>query len=470
MIERLFSTVLPSSTTTGDLISVFNVAVVALLFVVVFRKQWSCNRSYHIDEDISADKNDDDEVHTTKESFLSSMTEEDEQVAEDLLDGAGTMLGNVQPLISALKNTTGTLAATAHQIYISEEDEQIAEDLLDGAGMLGNLNPLISVLTNTSSRSHLPNLHQHNRQNQCNSSTVSSKLLTMPHEKQVLICEFLHPRDVVSLASSCKTMRRTIDNSPAIWKALWHRDYSWIVTDWQPGIEAMRRSDSIINTRMDNSQKKFIFTKDFYFRFGLCWPNYVLAGNNTRERGVLVALHNCVFDITKFLDTHPGSPDTLMVHAGCDATMFFEDMSHSMGARKIALNMCVVANKANDIDGIGLAPTQHTELVDERQSNTRSGCASYHNNTRVKPVVDGGNILLLGRRQNNKQNAAMKTLVGIRTRFFSELQQARLRAQARYSSDPQVLGEANVYFDPFIGKWKVWYTSRELCTVFPHEL
>lgn len=450
-----------SSSTVNELISGVNVAVIILLFVAVFRKQWSCNRTYHTDDEEENGKS------RTIKSFI-SMTEEDEQVTEHMLDQAGLVF-NVKPLISALKSTTGSLTAKAHHLTISEEDERIAEDMLDGAGMLCNVTLFLTAMKNNSSRAlalATATAHPVHQQEQPSDGSTSSHLLAMPHGVQVLICEFLHPRDVcTSLAPSCKTLRRTIEDSEAVWSALWRRDYSWVVTDWQPGIDALRRS----NEKRQKSQK-FKFTKDFYFRFGLCWADYVLAGYNGHTKKCLVALHGCVYDITPFLDTHPGSPDTLMVHSGRDATVFFEDMSHSMGARRIALGFCVVANQAcntADSDGVGLAPTQHTELIMREQPkviNNHSSCSSAS----VKPVLDGGNNLLLGRRQ--KQKADFKTLSMIRNRFDSETKEARARLRARYLSNDDVLGEANVYFDPFLYEWCVWYTSKNLCTVFPVEL
>ena len=83
--------------------------------------------------------------------------------------------------------------------------------------------------------------------------------------------------------------------------------------------------------------------KDFYFTFTETWLNYTIAGCNSTEK-CLIGLHGHVFDISNFVEEHPGSTETLLLQAGRDATVFFESMGHSMNARKLALTMCAVVN------------------------------------------------------------------------------------------------------------------------------
>ena len=55
----------------------------------------------------------------------------------------------------------------------------------------------------------------------------------------------------------------------------------------------------------------------------------MLAGRNTEE-SCLVGLEGGVYDLTDFLEVHPGSKETILVNAGGDATAFFEDVGHSV--------------------------------------------------------------------------------------------------------------------------------------------
>lgn len=47
-----------------------------------------------------------------------------------------------------------------------------------------------------------------------------------------------------------------------------------------------------------------------------------------------MTIHGKVYDVTKFLDSHPGGPDVLIEQAGGDATNGFENVGHSESARK----------------------------------------------------------------------------------------------------------------------------------------
>ncbi|XP_038208540.1 cytochrome b5-like [Zerene cesonia] len=59
-----------------------------------------------------------------------------------------------------------------------------------------------------------------------------------------------------------------------------------------------------------------------------------LQCRNSREDCILV-IHNGVYDVTKFLEEHPGGLEVLMELAGRDATEPFEDVSHSSDARAL---------------------------------------------------------------------------------------------------------------------------------------
>ncbi|KAL9974495.1 hypothetical protein ACROYT_G011533 [Oculina patagonica] len=48
-----------------------------------------------------------------------------------------------------------------------------------------------------------------------------------------------------------------------------------------------------------------------------------------------LVIHNKVFDVTKFLDEHPGGEEVLLEQAGGDATENFEDVGHSSDAREL---------------------------------------------------------------------------------------------------------------------------------------
>uniref|UniRef100_A0A673XIS4 Cytochrome b5 n=1 Tax=Salmo trutta TaxID=8032 RepID=A0A673XIS4_SALTR len=48
-----------------------------------------------------------------------------------------------------------------------------------------------------------------------------------------------------------------------------------------------------------------------------------------------------VYDVTKFLEEHPGGEEVLREQAGGDATESFEDVGHSSDAKEMAANMII---------------------------------------------------------------------------------------------------------------------------------
>lgn len=62
--------------------------------------------------------------------------------------------------------------------------------------------------------------------------------------------------------------------------------------------------------------------------------------HNTRD-SVWFVIHNKVYDVTKFMDEHPGGEEVLLEQAGKDATEIFEDVSHSADAKDLMKNYLV---------------------------------------------------------------------------------------------------------------------------------
>ncbi|KAF9823403.1 hypothetical protein SFRURICE_006616 [Spodoptera frugiperda] len=54
--------------------------------------------------------------------------------------------------------------------------------------------------------------------------------------------------------------------------------------------------------------------------------------HNTRK-SVWMVIRNEVYDVTSFVDEHPGGEDPILEAAGQDATIAFEDVGHSEDAK-----------------------------------------------------------------------------------------------------------------------------------------
>ncbi|CAD7083108.1 unnamed protein product [Hermetia illucens] len=67
-------------------------------------------------------------------------------------------------------------------------------------------------------------------------------------------------------------------------------------------------------------------------------PTYTLKdiayNNGVDKPTVWIIISNQVYDVTKFIDEHPGGRELIMEHAGSDATKDFKSAGHSGSAYK----------------------------------------------------------------------------------------------------------------------------------------
>jgi cytochrome b involved in lipid metabolism len=60
-----------------------------------------------------------------------------------------------------------------------------------------------------------------------------------------------------------------------------------------------------------------------------------VAKHKNKTTGVWIVVHNEVYDVTKFMDDHPGGEEVLLEQAGGDATEAFDDIGHSPDAKAL---------------------------------------------------------------------------------------------------------------------------------------
>jgi cytochrome b involved in lipid metabolism len=260
----------------------------------------------------------------------------------------------------------------------------------------------------------------------------------LPPDVQVHLLSFLHPRDIVTFACTSRSSLALVDKgetSMTLWKTLWRRDYAWLVHSWSVGINALARSQPC----------QQVIDKRFYFLFGQSYVNYTLAGQNSLEQ-CLVGLHGHIYDITPFLHAHPGSPDTLMVQAGKDATRFFEDMTHSSGARRLARSLCVVVDGLVSGEGCGVRPTILTGATGPL----------------VPRAAEAPTVPMARTREPTRPG----TLECIQKEFLKEERIMANKVEKRFASNPSVLSHVNAFYDPFRREWRAWYTDAKFETVY----
>jgi len=458
---------------------------VVLSAVTVYRREISCNRSYHEDDDEELE----DYNNVTREGKAASSritgdkaavtfdNEEKELMTEELLEGAG-LYWSGKPIFNFASMLWLGFGDSNDGDCDKEKpklNDLSPEDLLDRAGNYASLEPImttIGLFTICKKTLWLKGLEP-----LCSPLSLSSSFdhrnhgcdplgREVPPDVHVHIASFLHPRDVVTLSCVSKSYNSITHDpknmtSAAIWKTLWDRDYSWIVFKWNIGKQALERSNC----------KQWEYSKDFYFLFGQSYLDYVLAGHNTLQ-SCLVGIHSNIYDITPFLLRHPGTPDTLMVHSGRDATCFFDDMGHSLGARRLAMSMCVVVNRSaqSGNEECGLFPTIHTKFQEENDGQQDEG------SRRLPSRLENGedNLVAMRRVRRAKTTRFSRimangggTLHQMRTRFLEEREKVRSRNRRKYSNDSSILGhEVYTYFDPFTRRWRIWYTDTDLETIY----
>lgn len=401
------------------------VLLASLGAITVFRREMSCNHCYVEHE--SRDSSDD------KSTTIGSI-DWDEEEAEAMLEGAGLYCSgsSLMPVFLSLAKAFSGSDEAKNEVL---QKLRRAWNGMSTEVVVKRVRMFISALF--AKRSNLPTAITISNSSEDEPNSVKD----LPPDVQVNILSFLHPRDVVNLACVSKSMRGLVDHgdtATAIWKTLWYRDYSWIIESWDVGRQALRRSAITCTPHFD---------KDFYFRFGLGYQNYVMAGHDSTDR-CLVGLHGHIYDMTPFIMSHPGSPETVMVHAGRDATIFFNNMRHSMGALRLARTMCVAVDMSRiDRDCCGVRPT----------SNTDGTC------TLPQPVQQP---ITKRPAETPSQSVSLTT---IRAAFLREEESARLSATLKVS-DPSIIGEVNVYYDPFHREFKAWYLNTNLNTVFVSQI
>ncbi|KAL4574338.1 hypothetical protein LXL04_021167 [Taraxacum kok-saghyz] len=74
-----------------------------------------------------------------------------------------------------------------------------------------------------------------------------------------------------------------------------------------------------------------------------------------------VVIDGKVYDVSTYLDEHPGGDDVLLQVTGKDATDEFEDAGHSKTARELMESFCIGEVDTSDIPQL--------EIVSEKQQN-----------------------------------------------------------------------------------------------------
>mmetsp|Transcript_7055 Transcript_7055/g.17233 ORF Transcript_7055/g.17233 Transcript_7055/m.17233 type:complete len:445 (+) Transcript_7055:164-1498(+) len=341
-----------------------------------------------------------------------------------------------------------------------------------------------------------------------NSSAAEASYISLTSLPSTVLSDvacYLYPRDVLCLDTVLRSdlgLRNRGDESDGnavarllydhsigrdIWKRLWYRDYGDVLLQWKVSRDSFRHSlmrssplstydrlEERLSDHLDEitgTTTSTITMKYFYFLFGECYIDYVLARKNTMEECYL-GLHGHIFDFTDFAEFHPGLIEPILKECGGDATHYFEDIPHSSGARNIARRLCVVVD--HSVFDSGRCGLQFV-LNDDGSSKLKDLLRS--SNTR--PLRDEQNrsewsTRIVPRRRKWRRHP---TLERIRIRFQQERRQhnsqqtySRNNAESNTSLATmttewissystlwrQKESETRIYFDPLAQEWVRW--------------
>ena len=178
-----------------------------------------------------------------------------------------------------------------------------------------------------------------------------------------------------------------------------------------------------------------------------------------------------MFNITNFVEDHPGSTETLLLQAGRDATIFFESMGHSLVARKLALNMCEVVNgQCVRCDFMNLKGREAKNLRAESLGPLFSTCSLIKpcdSSLAVKRNMPG---FLIPKKRSRPRFQGGLHRIRERIRMEEGLQLATAATWANEILGRNGLfGGVQVYDDTFRG-WMWWYTDRDFDVVYTKPL
>lgn len=469
--------------------------LLALVAITIFRREMSCNHCYSENDAIeTAESVSSTGSHGSTNNSLprrrigngeiSMILDWNDEQAESILEGtiefySGSSL--LFPFLSKIiRAPIGALFFYLPKLFYlwwKSSEALSMEDILDGAENYYSWRFLFSPSHTKRQPPSSIVIRQPSRLSTCSESTISDNeylgkndtIFTnlLPADATVHILTFLHPKDIVAgFGCVSKACHEFINDDPLdvmldehalfstpsrrLWKKVFERDYEWMIECWSIGRQAKQRS-----FRSDENLT-IVYTKDFYFRFGLSYMNYILAGQNSSEC-CLVGIGGHIYNLTGFLSSHPGTPETVLVHAGRDATTDFTRMRHTNRALRLAEHLCIIVDMSlvpastPKPQHVGTRPTKHISYFDKDDGAV--GKLPHHVDA-VAPLTS-----------LRSPKTAMKSLARIRSDFQKE--HVKAYADACYQFGSESLEDVNVYYDPFLQRWKAWFIdSSSLENVF----
>ncbi|PGH27703.1 hypothetical protein AJ80_00490 [Polytolypa hystricis UAMH7299] len=104
---------------------------------------------------------------------------------------------------------------------------------------------------------------------------------------------------------------------------------------------------------------------------------YADVAEHSSKDDIYVVIHDKIYDVTKFVDEHPGGEEVLLDVAGQDSTEAFEDVGHSDEAREILEPMLVGTLKRSPGDPVPKVADPSVAVANSPQGSTGVGFGLY---------------------------------------------------------------------------------------------
>ena len=268
----------------------------------------------------------------------------------------------------------------------------------------------------------------------------------------VSIALFLRPNDLASLSAANSCFRR-IMTSDLLWRQLWRFRF----TDVMRMYYTLHKEEE---EGKEDEDLSLLFSPrmrwcDFYCVFEFAWLNWLAAGHNTSTR-CLVGVREALYDITAFLPLHPGSEETLLWAAGCDATTIFQDVGHSIEALGLLKNLEICKPR---FSSSSLAPPSPSP-----PSSSSSSCTLYFNGL-LRSQLRRQQVLLLRQAESEYREGVAADASGFHATHLLSLRPVIAhppRSTVTPSSRPACArihtGSLRIFLNPLTGEWTVWWS------------
>ncbi|KAK1947151.1 Cytochrome b5 [Phytophthora citrophthora] len=148
------------------------------------------------------------------------------------------------------------------------------------------------------------------------SNAPGASVINLPRDILHELLLFLSPRDLATCPIVCKAWELNVgDAADALWRRVFKRDFC------EPG-ERFRQVFPIECWRQ------------FYFRHHLSRAVEIARLLGITDNRKCVAIEGQVYDVTDFLDLHPGGPHVIGDAVGTDATEIWDQFRHSDEAKE----------------------------------------------------------------------------------------------------------------------------------------